>query len=108
MYECVYCFNSDVVVVYMFSNIVIYQYMHVYVCIYAYGIYTYIYICLYEYVCCFSSNVVIVLLLDVSYNKSLNATLNTSFYFTENQAGHGTGLNCCLQETSSFLFKFNV
>ena len=68
----------------MYSNIVIYQYMLVYVCIYAYGIYTYIYIyiCLYEYVCCFSSNVVIVLLLDVSYNKSLNATLNTSFYFT--------------------------
>ena len=63
MYECVYCFNSYVVVVYMFSNIVIYQYVHVYICIYAYGIYTYIYtyICLYEYVCCFSSNVLIVL-----------------------------------------------
>merc|ERR1712200_131615 len=51
----------------MYSNMVIYQYMLVYVCIYAYGIYTYIYIyiCLYEYVCCYSSNFVIVLLLYI-------------------------------------------
>merc|ERR1712200_188324 len=57
------CIFSNIVIyqyMHMYSNMVIYQYMLVYVCIYIY-----IYICLYEYVCCYSSNFVIVLLLYI-------------------------------------------